>query len=634
MAKLLMQLASICMLLLCISHRSEAVVVTYDTARSSASHEFWTTTWNYTVSPGRDGGVFKIMRLNLTDSSLIFFNWPSGNTVCPDKMEDILREDVVKVYDETTKIGRTDPPDIFRVQSGSVLCFMKLERKRYGDRGEFVYIHKDNGASSSATTRHPVYFKYKIQNSFRSAYKERCMAIPIGRNVAFEMNGGMSDIKSLNNVKVFYTERYRSGMRSGELHTLIHLTSRTPASSYKRLHVLPTGYRREPERICFAYEVINGTREDFKDNVTFLITVFRICSINMTEPSGLLTTQNYPDPLYNRANCTTHITALPGQRISLSFLDAKIDCNHGYVMLRSQNRPAVMLCGGSLKASASYLSESNTLSLQVRNKGRQATDRGYFVKYKAIGCGIRDAILPPHSRILNDNVGFIHTHFKMRVGCEHGYVFPTLEREITLECRENRTWDRHVPICVEHSFCNKTLTASNGTIESPSYPNAFPKDTTCEWKIQVKKGQNIKVTVVDLSAFCKDNFLLIDSAAKGSTDGRYHRYVLCSNGGDYVSESYYTWDNEVSVLFKSNFLKDSGYFRIKYEAIGCSMEQFPTNRYKIIEHYSLYYKVGSKLKFDCPIESQYFLDGESEHYLTCGADGKFSGTFPLCSPAE
>ena len=73
---------------------------------------------------------------------------------------------------------------------------------------------------------------------------------------------------------------------------------------------------------------------------------------------------------------------------------------------------------------------------------------------------------------------------------------------------------------------------------------------------------------------------------------------------------------------------------VYFSATGCSIDQDTVirRRYTLVQPWQSHYPTDSNVTVTCPftLNSGKFATGESTIELTCGEDGEWKGTLPLC----
>ena len=124
-------------------------------------------------------------------------------------------------------------------------------------------------------------------------------------------------------------------------------------------------------------------------------------------------------------------------------------------------------------------------------------------------------------------------------------------------------------ILVIHSLigCSEDFFDDKGTFTSPNYPEDYPNNAYCLWRIRVSSGMKIQLTFQDfaLEGHCHRDSVTV-----------YNGYLLTSpEVGTYCStQQPFTLEsssNEMTVLFKSSFNRVRKGFKASYKAIegGC-----------------------------------------------------------------
>ncbi|EDO50070.1 predicted protein, partial [Nematostella vectensis] len=143
----------------------------------------------------------------------------------------------------------------------------------------------------------------------------------------------------------------------------------------------------------------------------------------------------------------------------------------------------------------------------------------------------------------------------------------TSGNEVEVRMRSNSTQSGRGFLITYSEFegCNKTLTSSSGLIESPYYPDSYPLNVNCTYRIQVTAGQLVSLAIefLDLaySSACSDDALEVwDGPVRNSAlIGRYCGYMI----GQWVQSS----GNELTVQFRSDLTETRRGFKVLYRAV-------------------------------------------------------------------
>ena len=111
--------------------------------------------------------------------------------------------------------------------------------------------------------------------------------------------------------------------------------------------------------------------------------------------------------------------------------------------------------------------------------------------------------------------------------------------------------------------CSQDLTGPTGKFETPNYPNLYPSNSFCQWRIRVKPGMRIKLNIsaLNIEQNCiYDNVTVYNGYSdKDPVLGHYcsHRSPV-----SLISSS-----NEVTVVFISNSMINGRGFTASYVAV-------------------------------------------------------------------
>lgn len=106
-------------------------------------------------------------------------------------------------------------------------------------------------------------------------------------------------------------------------------------------------------------------------------------------------------------------------------------------------------------------------------------------------------------------------------------------------------------------ICSNILTDFHGGIESPNYPESYPENTSCIWKIKAPKGNKVQAhfSVFDLRGDDDESFTVTsgDKVLMNSTK---------------TSSILNSWNEELTINFVSPNGGGTGFY-LEYEIIGC-----------------------------------------------------------------
>uniref|UniRef100_A0A8B9N9X7 Cubilin n=1 Tax=Accipiter nisus TaxID=211598 RepID=A0A8B9N9X7_9AVES len=275
--------------------------------------------------------------------------------------------------------------------------------------------------------------------------------------------------------------------------------------------------------------------------------------INDFNPSGYTSSPNYPSNYPQHADCVWTITAPNGHAVELQFedqfyIEPSSNCTSSYLELRDgadSTAPIIAkLCGGLMPGS--QRSSGAVMYLRFRSDS-SATYVGFNAKYSIAPCG---GTVIGQTGII-ESMGYPELHYQDNLLCEWFLQGPRghyltirlegLDIQSSSECTNDfveireynasgnllgRYCGNTLPDAVDTSDsfayvkfvtdgsvnaggfrlrfdssteeCGGDFTAPVGTFTSPNYPNLYPHNRVCEWRITVEEGRRVTLTFNDM----------------------------------------------------------------------------------------------------------------------------------------
>lgn len=271
------------------------------------------------------------------------------------------------------------------------------------------------------------------------------------------------------------------------------------------------------------------------------------CGGNLTTPTGLITSPNYPMPYYHSSECYWRLEASHGSAFQLEFQDFHLEhhpsCSLDYLAVydgpSTSSHLIHKLCGDTTPAPIRTSRDSILLKLRT-DEGQQG--RGFEVKYRQI-CdnvvivnkthGILESINYPKPY---DNDQRCNWTIQATKGNTVNYTFLEFEVENDVNCSTDylelydgpqkigRYCGRDLPpsgattgsklhvlfytdslLSRDKGFkmqwfihgCGGEMSGVEGSFSSPGYPNSYPHNKECIWNIRVAPGKSIQLTIHD-----------------------------------------------------------------------------------------------------------------------------------------
>ncbi|CAH0395162.1 unnamed protein product [Bemisia tabaci] len=277
----------------------------------------------------------------------------------------------------------------------------------------------------------------------------------------------------------------------------------------------------------------------------------RMCGGNFYSTTGYLRTPNYPNRYpYNR-NCIWTITVQPGQQIKLHFKNFTLEpnkfCYYDYLEIRQGGYETSPLigkycghdtsppnitshgnqlwlkfvsdattslegfniywdgtstgCGGVLTSSTGSITSPNYPNSYTANANcawKITVNKGSVIKLTIVDIDV-DSMYPGKcwTNYLSIYDGASSKSPLLGQFCRNGQqtVLKSTTNEMFLKFRFMRRFENGKGFFVQYSSeCNTTLSGFTGVIESPNFPERYPRLTNCVWVIRAPLGNRINIS--------------------------------------------------------------------------------------------------------------------------------------------
>ncbi|XP_078013136.1 LOW QUALITY PROTEIN: CUB and sushi domain-containing protein 2 [Phascolarctos cinereus] len=348
------------------------------------------------------------------------------------------------------------------------------------------------------------------------------------------------------------------------------------------------------------------------------------CGGDLTGPSGVILSPNYPEPYPPGKECDWKVTVSPDYVIALVFntfnLEPGYDFLHIYDGLDSHSPLIGSFYGSQLPERIE--SSSNSLFLAFRSDA-SVSNLGFVIDYTE---NPRESCFDPGS-IKNGT----RTGTDLKLGstityyCNGGYV---IEGASTLTCilatDGKPVWNKPRPICT--APCGGQYVGSDGVVLSPNYPQNYTRGQVCLYFIVVPK---------DYVVFGQFAFFhtALNDVVEVHDGHNQHSRLLSSLSGSHTGESLpLATSNQVLIKFSAKGQATARGFHFVYQAVPrtsatqCSSVPEPRYGRRIGSDFS----VGAVVRFEC--NSGYSLQGS--RHIECltvpGALAQWNVSVPTC----
>lgn len=115
--------------------------------------------------------------------------------------------------------------------------------------------------------------------------------------------------------------------------------------------------------------------------------------------------------------------------------------------------------------------------------------------------------------------------------------------------------------------CNETFQADKGGFHSPNYPQQYPDDQYCSWRITVSLSHQVYLMFTSFNLQAENN---TDAVYMYDGDSETEKVLGVFYGSERPSKGIYSSSNSLLVVFKSDNKSSSTGFQAVYHAINCS----------------------------------------------------------------
>ncbi|XP_056378601.1 CUB and sushi domain-containing protein 3 isoform X6 [Hyla sarda] len=288
------------------------------------------------------------------------------------------------------------------------------------------------------------------------------------------------------------------------------------------------------------------------------------CGGAMMDFSGVILSPGFPGNYPSSLDCTWTVKLPIGFGVHLQFVNFSTETIHDYLEVRSGPADTGSVIGrlSGPQVPASLFSTTHETSLYFHSDYSQ-NKQGFHIIYQAYQ--LQSCPDPRPFRngfVIGNDFTVGHT---ISFECYPGY---SLIGESALTCLHgvSRNWNHPIPRC--DALCGGNITAMNGTIYSPGYPDEYPNFQDCLWLVKVPPGNGIYINFTVLQTEPIYDFITV-------WDGRDQTSPQIGQfSGNTALESVYSTSNQVLIKFHSDFTT-SGFFILSYHAYQLRICQSP-----------------------------------------------------------
>ncbi|NWY07496.1 CSMD1 protein, partial [Nothoprocta ornata] len=342
------------------------------------------------------------------------------------------------------------------------------------------------------------------------------------------------------------------------------------------------------------------------------------CGGTLTNMGGVILSPGFPGNYPSNLDCTWKILLPIGYGAHIQFLNFSTEANHDFLEIQNGPYHTSSMIGQFSGAELPSPLLSTTHETLIHFYSDHSENRqGFKMTYQAFE--LQNCPDPPpflNGYIVNSDYSVGQS---VSFECYPGYV---LRGQPVLTCQHgiNRNWNYHFPRC--EAPCGYNVTAQNGTVYSPGFPDEYPNSKDCTWLITVPPGHGIYINFTLLQTEPVNDYIAV-------WDGPDHNSPqLGVFSGNTALETAYSSSNQVLLKFHSDF-STGGFFVLNFHAYQLKKCQPPP----VVPHADLFtedddFEIGDFVKYKC--HPGFTLVGQD--LLTCKLNSQlqFEGSTPSC----
>ncbi|XP_063818578.1 LOW QUALITY PROTEIN: complement C1r subcomponent [Pseudophryne corroboree] len=351
------------------------------------------------------------------------------------------------------------------------------------------------------------------------------------------------------------------------------------------------------------------------------------CSALKRPRYGIITSPNFPKTYPNNNHSTWNIAVPEGYHVSLNFLVFYLEpsdgCSYDYVTVWADKKEMGRFCGPIKSRSHPgrrlFVSQGNQMKIELQSdfsneeNGTTILYPGFQAYYQAVDndeCSIQNdnsiTWTPPCQHTCHNYVGGYFC------SCLPGYKLQSDQKSCKVECSD------------------ELFTEETGVISSPGYPQPYPADLNCTYRIRLEKGLHISLSFHKTfeiddhpRALCPYDTLKV--FAGGS--------LINSYCGRRSPGKISTQSNEVDIVFQTDESGDSRGWKLHYtsEAVKCP-DPVALDEFSIISPKLNAYRMRDYIVVSCRTGYRLMENGKELRSFTslCRKDGIWHRPMPHC----
>ncbi|XP_035867009.1 CUB and sushi domain-containing protein 1 [Phyllostomus discolor] len=342
------------------------------------------------------------------------------------------------------------------------------------------------------------------------------------------------------------------------------------------------------------------------------------CGGTRSSMGGVILSPGFPGAYPNNLDCSWRIALPVGYGAHIQFLNFSTEANHDFLEIQNGPHPSSPLLGqfSGPDLPAALLSTTHDTLVHFYSDHSQ-NRQGFRLAYQAYE--LQNCPDPPpfqNGYVVNSDFSVGQS---ISFECYPGYVL-TGHPVLTCQHGTNRDWNHPFPRC--DAPCGYNVTAQNGTIYSPGFPDEYPILKDCLWLLSVPPGHGVYLNFTLLQTEAVNDYIAVWDGPDQSAP------QLGVFSGNTALETARSSTNQVLLKFHSDF-SNGGFFVLNFHAFQLKKCQPPPavpQAEMLVEDED--FEIGDFVRYQC--HPGYTLSGADT--LTCKlrAQLQFEGTPPTC----
>uniref|UniRef100_A0A3P8W7T0 CUB and Sushi multiple domains 1 n=1 Tax=Cynoglossus semilaevis TaxID=244447 RepID=A0A3P8W7T0_CYNSE len=353
-------------------------------------------------------------------------------------------------------------------------------------------------------------------------------------------------------------------------------------------------------------------------------TCIATCGGNVSGPSGVILSPNYPQPYPPGKECDWRVRVNPDFVIALIFKSFNMEPSYDFLHIyegEDSNGPLLASLQGN-QAPERIETSGNSLFLAFRSDASLGMS-GFAIEYKEKP---REACFDPGNVMNASRTGYDYKlGSQVSYNCHHGYTIMGMDTITCVMGHDGKpVWDKALPSC--KAPCGGQYGGSDGVVLSPNYPLNYTTRQSCSYYITVSPQFVVFGQFAVFHTSMNDSVELFDGANENAR-------LLSSLAGSHSGETLpLATSNQIMLRFNARSGQSARGFHFVYQAVPrtsdsqCSSVPEPRYGRRIGSEFS----AGSVVRFEC--SPGYLLRGSSA--IRCqavpGALAQWNATTPTC----